>query len=482
MARSSASKRRRAIALATLATLAMIGTLATIIVRAQDESRSRIAQSLRLRTAASAQLVTTYLDQQAERQRRTAEQLLSTPLVSADRFDSVVSAFGSRAAVLLDSTGHVIDAAPRNRAIIGREIASGYEHLRDAEANKTAISGAVPSAVTGESVTAVAVPFQTALAGRRVFSVAYRTGGPALQAFVDHAIAYPEHDVALIDASGHLLADSPRSDADTLAREDPALASALGHGGFGAVPEARVKSTFTVAPVPGTPWRLVVMVPDSRLYSSIGGLAQTVPWVFFALVSLLAAVLLVLFSRLLDDRIRLSDLSAELEAIARTDPLTGLSNRRAIEGDLTRIFARARRHSEPTTVMMIDLDRFKQINDSFGHEAGDRVLVAVARCLRETIRVEDVYGRVGGDEFVVVISDTDEDAGRAVAARLEACAATVRMPDIGLDDGIAMSVGVAAGVHTTPDELMRAADEDLYRVKNARRAGARGGAPAGASL
>ena len=452
----------------------MIGTLATIIVRAQSESRSQIARNLQLRGAASAQLVQTYLDQQAERQRRTAERLLSTPLVSPERFDSVVSAFGSRAAVLLDASGRVIDVAPRSKAIIGREIASGYTHLREAEANRVAISGVVSSAVGSEPVSAVAVPFQTVLVGRRVFSVAYRTGGTALQAFVDHAIAYPDHDVALIDTSGHLLADSPRSSAVTLAQENPALATALSHGSFGSVSGASVDSTFTVAPVPGTPWRLVIMVPNSRLYASIGGLAQTVPWIIFGLVSLLATVLLALFARLLDDRIRLSELSAELEAVARTDPLTGLSNRRAIEADVTRLFARARRHAEPTTVMMIDLDRFKRVNDTFGHEAGDRVLVAVADCMRETLRTEDVYGRVGGDEFIVVMSDSGEDSGRAAAARLEACAASVAMPEIGLDEGIAMSVGVASGVHITPEDLMRAADEDLYRIKGARRAGAQG--------
>jgi diguanylate cyclase (GGDEF)-like protein len=125
-------------------------------------------------------------------------------------------------------------------------------------------------------------------------------------------------------------------------------------------------------------------------------------------------------------------------------------------------------------VLMIDLDRFKQVNDRYGHEAGDRVLVAVAECMRGALRVEDVYGRIGGDEFVVVMAAADEVAGRAAAERLERRAAMVDFSGFGLPNGIPLSIGLASGVHSTPEDLMRAADVDLYRVKDARRAGAMG--------
>jgi diguanylate cyclase (GGDEF)-like protein len=449
----------------------VLGTLAATIVRSENESRSHLAQNFKLRAASSATLVGTYLSQQAQREEQSAEQLLSTPLVNTHEFEAVVAAFGSRAAVVLDAGGRVLGVVPREPKLIGTKIAGDYAHLRAAEKGRVAISAAVPSAVTHQSVTAIAVPFESAVAGRRVFSAAYSTGGPELQAFVDHAVAYPEHEVALVDGQGRLLADSPRSKASTLAEADPALASAVRSGTFGAVRGARTPSTFARAPVPGTPWQIVLMVPDSKLYASIGGLAEVVPWLIFGLVTLLGGLLLLLFARSLADRSRLSALSAELESIARTDPLTGLSNRRGIEEDLAREFARARRRAQPLTVLMVDLDRFKEVNDRYGHEAGDRVLVALADCMRAALRAEDVYGRVGGDEFVAVL-DAGEVAGRAAAARLEACAAQAELADIGLGEGIPLSIGIASGVHTSPEDLMRAADAELYRVKGARRAAA----------
>ncbi len=471
--------RRRAVALgaATIGLIVVLGTLAGMIARSQDESRSRIDQNFKLRAASSATLVATYLNQQAQREQQSAEALLATPTVNTHEFEAVVAAFGSSAAVLLDSEGRVLGVVPRDPKLIGSRIAGRYSHLRTAEAGWIAISEVVPSAVDGVPVTAIAVPYQSAVVGQRVFSAAYPTGDAQLQAFVDHAVAYRQHEVALVDGHGNLLADSPRSSARTLAKADEPLAAAVRGGSFGKVHRGGVASTFATAPVPGTPWRIVLMVPDSLLYASINGLAELVPWLIFALVTVLGALLLALFARSLADRSRLSALSAELESIARTDPLTGLANRRGIEEDLSRMFARTRRRAEPVGVLMVDLDRFKEVNDRFGHEAGDRVLVAVADCMRDVLRVEDVYGRVGGDEFLVVMADAGESDARAAAARLEARAAAVDLTDLDLDNGVPMSIGVASGVHTTPEDLMRAADAELYRVKGARRAGT-GPAPA----
>jgi diguanylate cyclase (GGDEF)-like protein len=455
---------------AALGLVAVLGTLATVIASSQSESRGHINQNFKLRATASAGLVSTYLNQQAQREKATAERLLSTPTVDKRQFEAVVAAFGSHAAVLLDANGAVIYSAPNEPSLVGKKIAGRYAHLRAAMAGQVAISGVVPSAVRSEPVTAIAVPFETIDVGKRVFSAAYQTSGPELQAFVDHTIAYPQHEVALIDAQGNLLANSPTTKARTMKEADPSLAAAMGRGDFGVVKGARTPSSFTIAQVPGTPWRMVLMVPNSKLYSSIDGLAELVPWLVFGMVTVLGVLLLLLFARSLADRARLSTLSGELESIARTDPLTGLSNRRGLKEDLAREFARSRRRSEPMTVLMIDLDRFKQVNDEHGHEAGDRVLVSLADCMRRALRAEDIYGRVGGDEFVVVLAGADETAGRCAAERLEAFAAEVDLDDLGLPDGIPMSVGLACGVHTSPEDLMRSADAELYRVKGARKA------------
>jgi diguanylate cyclase (GGDEF)-like protein len=190
-----------------------------------------------------------------------------------------------------------------------------------------------------------------------------------------------------------------------------------------------------------------------------------VPWLALALVSLLGVLLVALYARSLADRSRLAELSRTMEQTTRTDSLTGLHNRRGLSGHLTRATAHARRRGEPVSVLMIDLYRFRYTNERFGQEAGDEVLCAVADCMRDVLRSDDVYGRWGGDEFLVVLPGTNLRQARFVAERLRTSAGAVDLSDIGLHEGVAMSVGVATAVQTHPDELVRAADVALYRAK-----------------
>jgi diguanylate cyclase (GGDEF)-like protein len=210
---------------------------------------------------------------------------------------------------------------------------------------------------------------------------------------------------------------------------------------------------------------MVIAIPDSRLFASVAGWTRYVPWLIFALVSILGALLVALFARSQADRARLTILSATMERTAQTDSLTDLYNRRALTEQLTRAAARARRHEEPLSVLMIDLDRFKQTNDSFGHDAGDQVLCTIADCMREVLRADDLYGRWGGDEFLVALPKTDGEGARVTAARLRDAAARIALADIGLPDGVSLSVGVATGMHTSPHDLVREADLELYRAK-----------------
>jgi diguanylate cyclase (GGDEF)-like protein len=297
-----------------------------------------------------------------------------------------------------------------------------------------------------------------------------QTTGRVLSAIVAHTISYRQHQVFLVDAHGALIAASPDTGASSLPLADPALARAALHATTGPVPGAHEASTFTIAPVSGRPWWLLVEVPDSRLYASIAGWTDVLPWLVFSLVSVLGALLVVLLGRAHADRIRLRTLSDTLEQTARTDSLTGLLNRRALTDELARAAAHARRRDRPLSALMIDLDRFKETNDRFGHEAGDEVLRALAGCMRQTLRGEDAYGRWGGDEFLIVLSSGDEDEARCVAERLRAAAAEVDLRHIGLQAGVPLSIGTAtaSGDATTPDEIVRLADLDLYRAKPAR--------------
>jgi diguanylate cyclase (GGDEF)-like protein len=168
--------------------------------------------------------------------------------------------------------------------------------------------------------------------------------------------------------------------------------------------------------------------------------------------------------RLLSERIE--RLVAELRLAASTDPLTGLLNRRAFEERLERELARTRRSGEPCGLLLVDVDRFKELNDRFGHASGDDALTALARTLAGAVRAVDTVARIGGDEFAVLLAGTDAEGAREAADRLTARA------------GIPISIGAATygPDGQTADELSRAADAALYVAKRGgepRRAGAR---------
>jgi two-component system cell cycle response regulator len=163
----------------------------------------------------------------------------------------------------------------------------------------------------------------------------------------------------------------------------------------------------------------------------------------------------------------------ELEQLSISDGLTGLFNHRHLHELLHEEFERSARTGEPISVVMFDLDRFKQVNDTWGHQAGDRVLQTLADILRETAREIDRLGRYGGEEFLAILPDTDPDAGITFAERVRATVDT-RDFEIGEDEPLSMSIsaGVATYPHDQPDgprRLVYYADQALYSAKNSGR-------------
>ncbi|NAZ75525.1 diguanylate cyclase, partial [Kineococcus sp. T13] len=167
---------------------------------------------------------------------------------------------------------------------------------------------------------------------------------------------------------------------------------------------------------------------------------------------------------------------------ATHDPLTGLPNRVLLVDRLAHAVATAQRHGSPLAVLFLDLDGFKQVNDTHGHHVGDLLLVEVARRLGAAVRVEDTVARLGGDEFVVVCEDLPAgDAGGAggvSAGSLSAVLARIRaaMTRPALLAGVRVRVGVSIGVAVTSpsravspaghvDEVLRTADRAMYRAK-----------------
>lgn len=168
------------------------------------------------------------------------------------------------------------------------------------------------------------------------------------------------------------------------------------------------------------------------------------------------------------ERIRLE---AQLRKAADRDALTGVFNRRHIEAAGTTEVSRARRYRRPLSVIVMDIDHFKRVNDTFGHAIGDEVICATTRLLERATRDSDVVGRLGGEEFIVILPETDGASAMILADRLrQAIAAASVATSIG-PVRWTVSCGVEAMSSTDPDlaELLRRADRALYAAKGAGR-------------
>jgi diguanylate cyclase (GGDEF)-like protein len=158
---------------------------------------------------------------------------------------------------------------------------------------------------------------------------------------------------------------------------------------------------------------------------------------------------------------------AELTRLAVTDPLTGLWNRRHTSELLSADLAQAHRHGQALTALMIDVDNFKSINDTHGHQTGDRVLVEIATRLREQIRSTDVVGRWGGEEFVVLLRYCGLRDAMATAEKLRQ-----RIAEVPFDTLFSVSVSIGAAELQDTDDLaswIERADAALYAAKRAGR-------------
>jgi diguanylate cyclase (GGDEF)-like protein len=151
---------------------------------------------------------------------------------------------------------------------------------------------------------------------------------------------------------------------------------------------------------------------------------------------------------------------ASAAQIALTDPLTGLANRRAWEEELRREVARARRNSHRLALVMLDLDHFKELNDSQGHQAGDTVLAEAAASWRNAVRTTDFLARYGGDEFAMLLPDCPDEYGETVLERIR----TAIPPGCSASAGIAYWNGAE-----TAEALLARADAALYEAKRAGR-------------
>lgn len=171
-------------------------------------------------------------------------------------------------------------------------------------------------------------------------------------------------------------------------------------------------------------------------------------------------------ARVAERTLELQQANQNLEALASIDPLTGASNRRHFLKQARSEISRAKRQGLPLSVIMLDIDFFKSVNDRFGHEAGDKVLVALAATIRATLRAGDIFARLGGEEFIVMLPGQGLPEALLMAERLRVLIAQNEVP--GCPARITVSAGLAgleSGAEEI-DDLLRRADEGLYRAKN----------------
>ncbi len=195
-----------------------------------------------------------------------------------------------------------------------------------------------------------------------------------------------------------------------------------------------------------------------------------------AIISILMVILIEAFLifRPLVDKVRAY--SETLEKLASTDPMTGIANRWAFYQAVHKEFKRAKRHDRATTLMVLDLDHFKSVNDTYGHQAGDEVLKSSAKMIGDSLRSEDTFGRVGGEEFAVLLPETSIDQAKIVADKI---LHMLRDNAIALKAGsdketlhVTSSIGMAqfnAEEDVNVEDLFQRADKALYKAKDAGR-------------
>ena len=458
------------------ATLLLVWALCVAIpcvLLAQSQARSRhyLEQRFGLRASIASRFIGTYVEDLISSQRAQALDRLSGRRPSAGEFSRVAHEAGYSAAVLLNQQGRVLSVLPSAPALLGKDLTGKYEHLRLAVGGHVAVSKVVPSAVQGLPIVAFAVPFQTPY-GRRVYSGAYDIARTPLGSFLKDAIPIVHAGVYLVDPTGTVIASNgaKQMKPTTLASIAPGLAVATRRAHDGSYEAGSTERRFAGRAIAGTPWRLVVAAPSSSLFQSLRGASRWLPWVALVAFAVLGLLAVLLLHKLLASRARLATLNRELERVARIDSLTGVHNRRHIEEALRAALSAARRHQSSLALLLIDIDHFKAVNDRYGHAVGDLALCGAASEIESSLRVEDILGRWGGEEFVAVLPGTDAQDAVMVAERLRKQIGS-RLIDLpGAQTAIVtVTIGVAAWTGQGVEELIHQADAAMYAGKSAGR-------------
>jgi diguanylate cyclase (GGDEF)-like protein len=466
-----------------LISVSLIGGAAFALHSSQSTSRRDVDARFESRAALAANFIGTYATELTTREELIAASTLGTA-DPTQAFAANIAAFGFEDGVLLDGTGRALAVWPVTPGLIGTNYGAQFAPLQRALLGYVVVSDVEATGAGTPPIVGFAIPFNTA-SGRRVFSGAYLISSTPLAAFLSDSTTLQNAQLYLTDSTGVVFAtnNTQPSTAQTLTQLNPALGSAATKTSTGTYRSGSTPYTYVKTPIPGTPWSYVIAAPTSGVYTSVNGSSHWLPWLILAGLSLLIAIAAWLTIRLLVGRRRLADLNTRLAILARTDKLTGLSNRLHLTEELEQLLIDARGLGFPVCVLMIDVDHFKDLNDTYGHRAGDIALRHVAHRLNTSLRQGDLLARWGGEEFLAVLPDTDITQGMVVAERL--CNLVGGTPiEVGEDGGLVAihtSVGIAEFADDTVDTLVDRADLGLYEAKAAGRNTVRASARAGSA-
>ena len=438
--------------LATLVAGAVLGTTTAMVLSSESQSREKLRERFTDRAHAGATFVGVYMREMLAREARLATLYLSDE-VTPQRMELLTRSLDSSASLLLDAEGNLISGFPFNKEMVGTQVAKEYGHLSSAVQGEPTISPVVLSAVEGVPVVGAATPFDSPT-GRRVLSAALAISGTPLAQYLETMLPIPGARAHLFDDAGIEVIDS-----DNRAGDPTTALAAETQVGNGLHTVAGEEYFYVAEPIQGAPWKIVAAVPTTALYAPFHA-SRWGAWVTLGVLALFAAALLYLFGRFTAGR-------RDFRHRALHCPLTGLANRSLLDEHAARELGKLARVDGSIALMYFDLDNFKNINDTYGHEGGDQLLIQVAERLASSLRSYDVAARLGGDEFAILLPGVGDDDVEELAARIlfaleQPFEVGGQMVKLGCSIGIALT-----GSPVPLDELLNQADGAMYDSKRA---------------
>lgn len=465
--------------LATLLPLLVVAGLGVALHRSQANGRADITKRWQARAALAGRFVSTYLGQLMSNEEQVATNTLSSADPSS-ALNTTVAAFGFQSGYVVDQQGKPLAVSLAQQGRVLTVSPKLFAAAKPTASQLALLAGAlrgIPQVSNVESITAsyvvvaTAVPFATP-SGQRVFAGAYSIDNTPLSAFLSDITTLKGAQVYLTDANSKVLAsDTSAADGVALAMANPGLAAAAAKTAHATYSTPAGSYSFARSSVTGAPWSVALTVPSAELYATARGTGHWAPWVLVGALAVLGLFAGWLAVRLIEGRRRITESNESLQEIARTDVLTGLYTRRYLTEQLTGLLSDAEHDGRPVSVLMMDIDHFKQLNDTFGHEAGDKALRHVAGLLAGSLRGDDIIGRWGGEEFVAVLPHAPLARASVVADRMRELLGSTPV-EVGQQRelvAIHISVGVAEYAGDTLEAFIARADRALYQAKRAGR-------------